>query len=163
MAARIGEGVSATTGVRVVRIERDGSGFAAHGDDGRVWRGRRLILNLPPAQLLDLAGGLLSEAAGGLKVPVAELPARLAAITKELKELKKAKPATAAASLSVDELLAGAADVDGTRVVVADARGGDPGTRRSNLRVLTGDRRAHAQGDGGWQVDHCLSRPCHCP
>ncbi|MFM8496396.1 MAG: DHHA1 domain-containing protein, partial [Planctomycetia bacterium] len=80
--------------------------------------------------------GLLVEAAGGLKVPVAELPARLAAITKELKELKKARPAAASTVLSVDELLAGAADIGGTRVVVADARGGDAAAMRQCIDQL---------------------------
>ena len=82
------------------------------------------------------AEGLLAEAAAGLKVPVTELPARLVAITKELKELKKAKPAAASAALSVDELLAGATDVGGTRVVVADARGGDAAAMRQCIDLL---------------------------
>ena len=82
------------------------------------------------------AEGVLAEAAGGLKVPVAELPHRLTAIAKELKELKKSKPAASAAAISVDELLAGATEVAGTRIVVADARGGDAAAMRQCIDQL---------------------------
>ncbi len=78
----------------------------------------------------------LAEAAGTLKVPVAELPHRLATIVKELKELKKAKPASAAAGVSPDELLATATDVGGTRVVVADIGSGDAGAMRQAIDLL---------------------------
>jgi alanyl-tRNA synthetase len=73
---------------------------------------------------------LLTEAAGSLKVPVAELPARLAAVAKELKDLKKSRPAAAATGVSVDTLLAAATVVADTRVIVADAPGGDAALMR---------------------------------
>jgi alanyl-tRNA synthetase len=81
---------------------------------------------------------VLAEAAGGLKVPVAELPHRLAAIAKELKELKKNKPAVGGGggAISVDDLLAGATEVAGTRIVVADARGGDAAAMRQFIDQL---------------------------
>ena len=82
------------------------------------------------------AEGLLAEAAGSLKVPPAELPARLTAIAKELKELKKGKPAAAGAAISVDELLAEATEVADTRIVVADARGGDAAVMRQLIDQL---------------------------
>jgi alanyl-tRNA synthetase len=79
---------------------------------------------------------VVAEAAGALKVPAAELPHRLAAVTKELKELKKSKPAAGAAAISVEELLAGATEVAGTRIVVADARGADAAAMRQCIDHL---------------------------
>jgi alanyl-tRNA synthetase len=124
-----GTHVSSTGEIGLVRIIAEES----------VSAGTRRITAVTGLRALDRirhAEGLLAEAAGGLKVPVAELPARLAAITRELKDLKKAKPAAASAALSVDELLAGAADVGGTRVVVADARGGDAAAMRQCIDQL---------------------------
>ena len=79
---------------------------------------------------------VLAEGSAALKVPVAELPARLAAMAKELKELKKAKGATPGASLSVDDLLSSATDCGGTRVVVADLRGADAAAMRQCIDHL---------------------------
>jgi len=67
---------------------------------------------------------------------VGELPHRLAAVVKELRELKKAKPAAAGAGLSADDLLAGADSVAGTRIVVADAKGSDAGAMRQCIDLL---------------------------
>lgn len=78
----------------------------------------------------------LAEAAGALKVPASELPQRLAAVVKELRDLKKSKPAAAAAGVSADDLLAGATDVGGTRIVVSEARGGDAATMRQCIDQL---------------------------
>lgn len=78
----------------------------------------------------------LAEAAATLKVPAADLPTRLAALQKELKDLKKAKPAAAAAGASPDELLAAALDVGGTKVVVAEARGSDANAMRQCIDLL---------------------------
>jgi len=77
----------------------------------------------------------LAAAAGTLKVPVADVPQRLTAVLKELKDLKKAKPAAAAAA-SPEELLAAAADVAGTRVVVADIGSGDAAVMRQTIDLL---------------------------
>ena len=77
----------------------------------------------------------LAEAAGSLKVPVAELSHRLTTVVKELRELKKSKPA-AAAGASPEELLAAAVDIGGTRVVVAEAKGSDAGAMRQCIDQL---------------------------
>jgi len=77
----------------------------------------------------------LHEAAATLKVPAAELPARLAALSKEVKDLRR-KGAAPAASLSVEQLLAAATDVGGTKVVVADARGADTAAMRECIDLL---------------------------
>jgi alanyl-tRNA synthetase len=95
------------------------------------------VTGLRAVERFRQAEGMLTEAAGGLKVPVAELPHRLAAMAKELKELKKAKPAAGGgAAVTVDELLAGATAVAGTRIVVADARGGDAAAMRHCIDQL---------------------------
>lgn len=65
-----------------------------------------------------------------------ELAHRLAAVVKELRDLKKAKPAAAGASLAIDDLLAAAAEIGGTRIVVADAKGGDAGAMRQCIDQL---------------------------
>jgi len=99
---------------------------------------RRLTAVTGPRALerLRQAERTLAEAAATLKVPVADVPQRLATIVKELKELKKSKPAAAAAGLSPEALLAAAAEVAGTRIVVADMQGGDAGGMRQAIDLL---------------------------
>ncbi|MFM7250696.1 MAG: alanine--tRNA ligase [Planctomycetaceae bacterium] len=82
------------------------------------------------------AEATLQEAAGTLRVPLAELPARLAALAKEVKDLKKARPAPAAATLSPDDLLAAAPSAGGVRIVVADARGADVAAMRQCVDLV---------------------------
>ncbi len=82
------------------------------------------------------AEATLQEAAGTLRVPLAELPARLAALAKEVKDLKKARPSAAAATLSPDDLLAAAPSAGGVRIVVADARGADVAAMRQCVDLV---------------------------
>ena len=82
------------------------------------------------------AENMLTEAASALKVPVAELPSRLATVVKELKDLKKSKGPSSTTVLSVDDLLAAATDIAGTRVVVADAHGSDAAAMRQCIDQL---------------------------
>ena len=82
------------------------------------------------------AENMLAEAASALKVPVAELPSRLATVVKELKDLKKSKGPSSNTVLSVDDLLAAATDIAGTRVVVADAHGSDAAAMRRCIDQL---------------------------
>ena len=77
----------------------------------------------------------LAEAAGALKVAVAEVPQRIAAVIKELKDLKKAKP-TPVAGVGPEALLAAATEVGGTRIIVADMQGGDAGAMRQAIDLL---------------------------
>ena len=124
-----GTHVSSTGQIGMVRITAEES----------VSAGTRRITAVTGLRAVDRCRqmeGVLAEAAGGLKVPVAELPHRLAAIAKELKELKKSRPAAGGAAVSVDELLAGAAEVAGTRIVVADARGSDAAAMRQCIDQL---------------------------
>ncbi len=93
------------------------------------------VTGLRALERIRQAEQTLAQAAGVFKVPVAELPQRVAAIVKEVKELKKAKPA-AAAAVGPETLLAGAVEVGGTRIVVADMQGGDAGAMRQAIDLL---------------------------
>jgi alanyl-tRNA synthetase len=124
-----GTHVSSTGQIGLVRIVGEES----------VSAGTRRITAVTGARALDRfrqAEQTLAEAASALKVPVGELPHRLTAVVKELRELKKAKPAVAAGGASPDELLAAAIDVGGTRVVVAEAKGCDAGAMRQSIDLL---------------------------
>jgi alanyl-tRNA synthetase len=124
-----GTHVSSTGQIGLVRIVAEES----------VSAGTRRITAVTGAKALDRfrqAERTLAEAAAQLKVPVAELPHRLAAVVKEIRDLKKAKPAAAATGATAEELLAAAVDVAGTRVVVADAKGSDAGAMRQCIDQL---------------------------
>jgi alanyl-tRNA synthetase len=66
----------------------------------------------------------LRRAAGILKVPPEELPDRIEKLGKELRELKKQAASGPKAGLSVEQLIAAAADVAGVKVVIAEVPGG---------------------------------------
>ncbi|MEX0669232.1 MAG: alanine--tRNA ligase [Pirellulales bacterium] len=124
-----GTHVSSTGQIGLVRIIGEES----------VSAGTRRITAVTGVKALDRfrqAEQTLAESASVLKVPVGELPHRLATVVKELRDLKRAKPATPSASLSVDDLLGAASDVGGTRIVVADAKGGDAGAMRQCIDQL---------------------------
>jgi alanyl-tRNA synthetase len=79
----------------------------------------------------------LSETAALLRVPVAEVPARVAALAKELRDLKKqVSAAPRAGGVTADTLLANAVEMAGVKVVVAEAPGGDAGTMRQLIDQL---------------------------
>ena len=94
------------------------------------------ITGLKALERFRHAEEVLAEAAGTLRVPAGELPTRLAALAKELKDLKKAKPVAASATLSVDDLVAGATTVGDTRIVVVDAGNADVAAMRQCIDQL---------------------------
>jgi len=124
-----GTHVSSTGQIGLVRVVAEESVSAGTRRITAVTGGRAL-------ERLRQAERTLAEAAGVLKVPVADVPQRLATVVKELKELKKAKPATAAAGVTPEALLAGAVEVGGARVVVADMQGGDANAMRQAIDQL---------------------------
>ncbi len=79
----------------------------------------------------------LTEIAGALKAPIAEAPARVAALAKEVRELKK-QLTTAAASgeVSPEKLLEGAVKVGDATFVVAEAAGADANVMRQLIDQL---------------------------
>ena len=91
----------------------------------------------------------MHEIAATLKVPVAEAPARVAALAKEVRELKKqlSTASMQSSDVSVDSLLASALDVAGTKVVVAETPGIDAGGMRQLIDQLR--RKASRPALGG--------------
>ena len=81
---------------------------------------------------------LLAEAAGAFKAPVAELPAKIAHAQEQVKALEKelSRLKSKLASGQGDELVAGAADIKGARVVAAILEGADVQTLRETLDKL---------------------------
>ena len=80
----------------------------------------------------------MHEVAAALKAPISEVPARVAALTKEVRELKKqlSTAGMKSSDVSVDSLLAGAIDVSGSKVVVAETPNVDAGTMRQLIDQL---------------------------
>ncbi len=80
----------------------------------------------------------LRETAAVLKVQASAVPARVTALAKEVRELKKQLAAGSLRSgeLSVDKLLADAAEKNDTRIVVAEAPGADAGAMRQLIDQL---------------------------
>ncbi len=79
----------------------------------------------------------LAETAALLRVPAAEVPHRVAALTKELRDLKKqAQAAPRAGGVTADALLAQATEIDGVKIVVAEVPGGDANTMRQLIDQL---------------------------
>ncbi|MHB1033823.1 MAG: alanine--tRNA ligase [Pirellulales bacterium] len=84
----------------------------------------------------------LAETAAVLRVPPAEVPARVAALAKEVRDLKKQLASgPKAGGVSVDKLLAEAVEFGPTKVVVAEVPGADPGALRQLIDHL---RKRHA-------------------
>jgi len=100
---------------------------------------RRITALTGPAALekVQAEEGILSEIAATLKVPVSELATRVAALAKEVRELKK-QPARGPAGeeVSAEKLLAGAKDISGAKVVVAEIPVGDPAVMRQLIDQL---------------------------
>ena len=122
-----GTHVTSTGQIGIVRIIAEES----------VAAGTRRITAVTGSRALDRfreAEHTLGAAAAVLKVPAGDFAQRLGALVREMRELKKAKPA--AAALSTDELLAVAVEVGGVRVVVAEARGSDAGAMRQCIDQL---------------------------
>jgi alanyl-tRNA synthetase len=79
----------------------------------------------------------LAETAALLRVPPAEVPQRVAALAKELRELKKQMAsAPRAGGVTAEGLLAEAGEVGGAKVVVAEAPGADAGAMRQLIDQL---------------------------
>ena len=120
-----------------------------------VSAGTRRITALTGSQALghlQKAETALAETAALLRVPPAEVPHRVAALVKELRELKKHAASKGSSEVSAEKLLAEAAEIGGVRVVVAEAPGADANTMRqlidqlrkqaSPIAVLLGSREA---------------------
>ena len=77
----------------------------------------------------------LSKSAAALKVPLLELPRRLEALQKEVKNLKKNKPPLVTGA-SPEKLLADAIQVGDTKIVIAESTGSDANSMRQCIDQL---------------------------
>jgi alanyl-tRNA synthetase len=128
--------------------------FKVIGEES-VSAGTRRITAMTGNQVLKhlrQAETALAETSALLRVPPSEVPTRVAALLKELRELKKHSSARATGDVSAEKLLADADDVAGVRVVIAETPGADAGLMRqlidqlrkkaSPIAVLLGSREA---------------------
>ena len=80
---------------------------------------------------------VLSQMAAALKVPSNELPHRVEALSKEVRELKKKVAAGPASdTLSVDKLLDDSVEIAGVKVVAAEVPGANPNVLRQLIDQL---------------------------
>jgi alanyl-tRNA synthetase len=107
----------------------------------------------------------LRELAAQLKAPVNELPRRIQALQEEIKTLKKqlAQRRTESAGTSIDEMLAGATDVGGAKVIAREVPGATADDLRQQIDQLRRKSPAVAallatQSDGKVQLIAGLSR-----
>ncbi len=103
--------------------------FKIIGEESVAAGTRRITALTGPAALQKVQDeeAVLAEVAATLKIPISEVPARVAALAKEVRELKK-QPGRGPAGeeVSAEKLLAGAEDISGTKVIVAEVPGGTP-------------------------------------
>ena len=101
---------------------------------------RRITALTGPAALQKVQDleGALAEVASILKVPASEVPARVATLVKEVRDLKKqtARAATGGSEVSAETLLAEAKNVSGATVIVAEVPGGTPPVMRQLIDQL---------------------------
>ena len=84
-------------------------------------------------QRTDRAAG---AAAAALRIPVEELPDRIAAMQKEIKDLRKARAAGGGASGALNDLAASAEVIGGVKVIVGEVDADDPEQMRSIVDQL---------------------------
>jgi alanyl-tRNA synthetase len=78
----------------------------------------------------------LAQTAALLRVPPADVPERVAALVKELRELKKHAGQARTGDLTAEKLLAEAVEIGGARTVVAEAPGSDANQMRQLIDQL---------------------------
>jgi alanyl-tRNA synthetase len=92
-----------------------------------VAAGTRRITALTGRRVLESirrVGAILNQAAGMLRVPSEELPERIEALAKELRQLKKQAAAGPKGGPGIDQLIQEAAAVGGVKLVIAEVPGG---------------------------------------
>jgi alanyl-tRNA synthetase len=86
-------------------------------------------------EFIQRTQAILARAAGILKVPTEGLTERLESIDKELRELKKKAAQPKAEGKGVDQLLAGAEEIAGVKVIIAEVPG-SPAELRQMIDLL---------------------------
>ena len=113
--------------------------FKIVGEESVAAGTRRITALTGPASIEKIRQNeqLLAESAALLKVPMANLPGRIEALTKELRTLKKQVAAVSkTGDLSADKLLEQAVEIAGVKVIVAEVPGGNPATMREQIDQL---------------------------
>jgi len=117
-------------------------GFLKIVGEESVSAGTRRITALTGRAALDYVkqeGAALNETATALRVPVAQVPARVAALLEEIKTLKKQaaqKKPDAAPKQSADDVAAGAVEVGDARIIAKSIDGASPDDLRQLIDVL---------------------------
>ncbi len=86
-------------------------------------------------EFIQRTQAILARSAATLKVSAENLPERLESIAKELRDLKKKAAGPKTAGTGVDQLLAGAEEVAGVKIITAEAPGG-PAEMRQLIDLL---------------------------
>jgi len=101
--------------------------FKIVGEESIAAGTRRItaLTGLRALESIQRLQAILRRAAASVKVPPEELPERVESLAKEIRQLKKqAAAGPRADGPSVEQLIAGAADVGGVKVVIAEVPGG---------------------------------------
>jgi alanyl-tRNA synthetase len=100
--------------------------FKITGEESVAAGTRRITALTGKAALQDIRHGqaALSRAAAALKVPPHELADRVEALAKEIRQLKKQAAGPKGGGVSIDRLIADAAEVGGVKIVIAEVPGG---------------------------------------
>jgi len=96
------------------------------------------VTGLVALQHVQTTEATLGEVAGALRVTAAEVPARVAALAQQLRDLEKELAAAKGklASAQGDDLLTAALDVKGVKVLAARLEGADAKTLRDTMDKL---------------------------
>jgi alanyl-tRNA synthetase len=107
--------------------------------DESVSAGTRRITALTGRKALVHVRGAersLTEIAAGLKVPAADVPERVAAMAKEVRQLKKQQSAAPKGGQSLDQMIADATDIGDVKVIVAEVPTAGPQVLRQMIDQL---------------------------
>ena len=114
--------------------------FTVTGESGVAAGVRRMeaVTGLVALQHVQTTEATLGEVAGALRVTAAEVPARVAALAQQLRDLEKELAAAKGklASAQGDDLLSAALDVKGVKVLAARLEGADAKTLRDTMDKL---------------------------
>jgi len=114
--------------------------FTITGESGVAAGVRRMeaVTGLVALQHVQTTEATLGEVAGALRVTAAEVPARVAALAQQLRDLEKELAAAKGklASAQGDDLLTAALDVKGVKVLAARLEGADAKTLRDTMDKL---------------------------
>jgi alanyl-tRNA synthetase len=113
--------------------------FRVVSEEGKAAGTRRITALTGQAALAEVRAheSALRQTAALLKVPPADVPQRVAALVKEVRDLKKhATGSAGSGQVTADTLLSSAGQLNGIKIVVAEAPGADAGAMRQLIDQL---------------------------